>query len=663
MTSAAQHTPTPTTPDPSDDHEDLSLPELKTARYFHFEEQVAKASWATMARRMPSLIRHAIVLAWQSSPRDVLATTLFNIGVGAATAWALVATTNVLDQLFSAVPTPDRVMAALPALVWLAAALVARGACSALAGRAQARLEPQVVVTAEERFMGDATHVELAAFDDSDFHDHLFRCYLRGCDEGGALVRHATDVLTGLVSVVAAAGVLTALHPVLVLLLLLTMVPQWWGSAAASRLRYRTMLAITEGRRRKHLVEKLMISRDTAAEVRAYTMADRLTTAFSKLARHELAVHMRLATRMVAIRLAGETASGVVMGLVFVVLGWLLVQEIVPIATAGAAVVAIQVARGSLSQALSSVTQVYESGLYFSDYLNFRQEARTHLPGRDLAPAPTGFDQISVDSVTFTYPQSADEDREDTERPAALQGVSVTLRRGQTVALVGENGSGKTTLAKLLSGLYTPQQGQVCWDGVNLAGVDGDSLRSRIAVIAQDHTHWPLTARSNVVMSSIQDPDRLERAAQAAGADTVIANMTDGWDTLLDKQFAHGYEPSGGQWQRLAAARGFYRGDDGTEVPLLIADEPTAALDARAEHTFFSSLHAHASRTGAGVVLITHRLASVRMADLIIVLDQGRVVGQGSHEELMAMGDQTPYRELWNLQANAYRPSDLTDTP
>ena len=125
-----------------------------------------------------------MVLAWQSSPRDVIATAAFNVGVGAATAWALVATTTVLDGLFSAVPTPDRVMAALPALVWLAVALVARGACSALAGRAQARLEPQVVVTAEERFMADATHVELASFDDSNFHDHLFRCYMRGCDEG-----------------------------------------------------------------------------------------------------------------------------------------------------------------------------------------------------------------------------------------------------------------------------------------------------------------------------------------------------------------------------------------------------------------------------------------------------------------------------------------------
>jgi ATP-binding cassette subfamily B protein/ATP-binding cassette subfamily C protein len=656
---ASQDAPPAEHTDPTDDSEDLSLPELKTPRYFHFEGQIADASWATMARRMPSLVRDAVVLAWQSSPRDVVATAAFNIGVGAATAWALVATTTVLDQLFSAAPTPDRVMAALPALVWLAVALVARGACSALAGRAQARLEPQVVVTAEERFMADATHVELAAFDDSDFHDHLFRCYLRGCDEGGALVRHVTDVLTGLVGVVAAAGVLGVLHPVLVPLLLLAMVPQWWGSASASRLRYRTMLAITEGRRRKHLVEQLMISRNTAAEVRAYTMADRLVSAFSKIARHELAVHMRLATRMVAIRLAGDAFSGVVMGLVFVVLGWLLVQEVVPIATAGAAVVAIQVARGALSNALYSVTQVYESGLYFSDYLTFREEARTRLPTPSQPQAPTGFDEISVEDVTFTYPQNKGAD-DGEKRPAALEGVSVTLRRGQTVALVGENGSGKTTLAKLLSGLYIPQQGRVCWDGVDLAAVDSDSLRSRIAVIAQDHTHWPLTARSNVVMSSLHGSDRLERAAEAAGADTVIADMPAGWDTLLDKQFAHGYEPSGGQWQRLAAARGFYRGY-GEHTPLLIADEPTAALDARAEHRFFESVHSHAAQTGAAVVLITHRLASVRMADHIIVLDKGRMVGQGTHEELMEMKDQTPYRELWDLQASAYRQGTAAD--
>ncbi|GAA1096686.1 ABC transporter ATP-binding protein [Nocardiopsis metallicus] len=639
----------PQTPDdtaaPATPDHGLDLPELAPPKWNRHGAAVAGASWFRIARRMPALVVQAAVLAWQSGRRDVVTTLLFNLGSGAATAWALIATTSVLTELFAEVPTPDRVWAALPSLALLALALVLRGCCGALAGRAQARLVPKVVLAAERRLLRDATSVELRAFDDSDFHDHLYRSHTRGCDEAGALVRQATDLLTAMVGIVAAAGVLTALHPALVPLLLLAMVPQWWGAAASARMRYRMILAFTEGSRRKYMLEQLMTARESAAEVRSFTMERRLLAEFDRVARRELDIHLGLATRQSAVRLAGDTASGLVTAGVFAVLAVLLVQGVVPIAVAGAAVVAVRVAQGALSNALYSVTRLYESGLYFSDFVAFQNEARTRLPRPGLVPAPAGFEEINLRNVTFGYPSS--------EAPA-LKDVNLTLRRGRTVALVGENGSGKSTLAKLLSGLYTPQQGSVRWDGTDLAGVDGVSLRERISVIAQDHTHWPLTARGNTVMSSAECPDRFARASTAARADAVVSGFRDGWDTLLDKRFAHGVEPSGGQWQRLAAARSFYRGDDGAEVPLLIADEPTAAMDARAEHGFFTSVHAHARRTGATVVLITHRLASVRMADHIVVLDKGRVVAQGSHAELMS--ENGLYRELWELQASAYRP-------
>ncbi|MFD6949058.1 ABC transporter family protein [Nocardiopsis sp. TSRI0078] len=645
--------PAPDTADDTDE-EGLSLPELATPMWRHFGDQAAEATWARIGRRMPALAAQAAALAWRSSPRDVVAAAALNAGVGAATAWALVATTGVLGELFAAVPTPDRVLAALPSLVLLATALVLRGACSAAAGRAQARLEPQVVLTAEKQLLRHCTAVELRAFDDSGFHDHLFRCYVRGSDEAGALVRHTADVLTGAVGLVAAAGVLGVLHPVLLPLLLLAVVPQWWGSAAAARMRYRMLLAFTEGRRRKLLLEHIMIDRKSAAEVRSFTMERRLLAEFDRVAHREMDIQLSLATRQSLIRLAGDTAGGLVTAAVFAALGLLLVDGTVEIAVAGAAVVAIRVAQGALGNALSSLTLVYESGLYFSDFVAFDEEARRRLPRTEPAPAPEGFEEIRVENVTFSYPG-----REDGQAPA-LDGVSLTIRRGRTVALVGENGSGKTTLSKLLSGLYGPSGGRVLWDDTDLAGVDGTGLRRRIAVIAQDHTHWPLTARRNVVMSSPDgDPGRLERAARASRADTVVEELDHGWETLLDKRFADGAEPSGGQWQRLAAARGFYRGDDGEETPLLIADEPTAALDARAEHAFFASLHAHAGRTGAAVVLITHRLASVRMADHIVVLRGGRVVEQGGHADLLAADGL--YRELWDLQAGAYRFSDASE--
>ncbi|NJP98964.1 ATP-binding cassette domain-containing protein, partial [Nonomuraea sp. FMUSA5-5] len=229
--------------------------------------------------------------------------------------------------------------------------------------------------------------------------------------------------------------------------------------------------------------------------------------------------------------------------------------------------------------------------------------------------------RVTATEVTFTYPGAA---------APALREVSIEIKQGEVIAFVGENGSGKTTLAKILAGLYEPDTGTVHWDDTDLRQVSPDALRLRTAVIAQDHTRWPLTARYNITMGTDKGEPALHGAAAVAGADEVITALPHGYRTLLDRRFKDGCELSGGQWQRIAVARGFHR-----DAGLLICDEPTAALDARAEHALFERIRHHAD--GRTVLLITHRLASVRYADRIYVLDHGRITEQGDHDTLMAL--------------------------
>jgi ATP-binding cassette subfamily B protein/ATP-binding cassette subfamily C protein len=358
---------------------------------------------------------------------------------------------------------------------------------------------------------------------------------------------------------------------------------------------------------------------------------------YDAVAKAEQDVMLRLAKRQTIAKLVGEALGGVGSALVYVALGVLLALAAIPLAVAGTAVLAIRSGQTSLANLMYATNRLYEDGLYFTDFLEFCADAERRLPDRQRAAAPDGFEQISAKDVTFTYPGA--------ETPA-LRGVSVEIKQGEVIAFVGENGSGKTTLAKILSGLYEPDAGSVLWDDTDLREVSPEELRERTAVIAQDHTRWPLTARYNITMGTGKGEEALHAAAAVAGADEVIAELPHGYRTLLDRRFKDGLELSGGQWQRIAVARGFHR-----DACLLICDEPTAALDARAEHALFERIRSHSD--GRTVLLITHRLASVRYADRIYVLDHGEVTEQGDHETLMTLNGL--YAELYTLQASAYR--------
>jgi ATP-binding cassette subfamily B protein len=254
------------------------------------------------------------------------------------------------------------------------------------------------------------------------------------------------------------------------------------------------------------------------------------------------------------------------------------------------------------------------------------------------AEAPTGFSTVEVDRVSFTYPGS---------RRPALNDVSIRIDAGEIIALVGENGSGKTTLAKLLAVLYEADSGSIRWDGADIRGFDRAGLRRAIAIIFQDFIRYELTARENISAGrgGAGDDAAIAAAAHQAGADRFLEELPLGYDTILSKQFKGGRDLSLGQWQRVALARAFYR-----DAPFVILDEPSSALDPRAEHDLFARIRTLLA--GRTVLFISHRFSTVRSADRIYVMGNGRIVEQGTHDELMAHGGS--YAELFTLQAAAY---------
>jgi ATP-binding cassette subfamily B protein len=361
---------------------------------------------------------------------------------------------------------------------------------------------------------------------------------------------------------------------------------------------------------------------------------------------------VRLERDRAVVQLVGRTVSGVGTGLAYGVLALLLYAGGMPLALAGAAALAMRTAGQSVANTIYQINHLYEASFYLDLYRSSLDETRRRSRPPAAGRLPGDPAAITLTGVSFRYPG---------QEELAVHDVSCTLRRGEVIALVGENGSGKSTLAKLITGLYLAESGTVSWDGVDVATVDQRELHERVAVVFQDPLRWPMHAENNVRIGRLDRPDpggaRLADAAARSGADAVVAELPDGWRTVLSREFQGGRDLSGGQWQRFSVARGLYR-----DAPVVIADEPTAALDARAEHAVFAALRGLAGTRGDRItVLVTHRLANVKHADQILVLEQGRLIEHGTHEQLMVRGG--TYHELFTLQASAYTDGgDARDT-
>ncbi|MGA5320683.1 ABC transporter ATP-binding protein [Streptomyces seoulensis] len=597
-------------------------------------------SLRSMVRRLPGMLASSLELARQADPGAARTVLAAEVGRGLAQAVSLLAVNSALGSLLTGPDIEQRLRAAVPALAVMAATMLVAALLRAASTYATGRLEPKVERVATELYLERAANVELAAIEDHAFHKLLDTAQY-GARSARHMISYGARVINALISLLAAAGVLTVLHPALLPLLVTMTLPSAWSALTNARRRYESFHTWVQHVRAGQLIGSLLTEPGAAPEIRVHGVGPFLLRhyrAMSETAEAEQARLSRLAART---GLAAAAWTGLATLATYATLGALLLAGAMALSVAGTAVIAIRTGSASLDTLVLEINQLHEEALFVGDLKRLYVEAAERaipVGGEELPKEPK---EIRFEDVTFSYPGEA-------ARPA-LDGVSLSLPMGHIIALVGENGSGKTTLVKLLAGLYAPDRGRVLWDGVDAARADRRLLAERVAMVAQDFKRWPFTARVNVAVGRSSVPlteERLASAVAEAGAEEVVAGLPRGLDTLLARNFTGGHELSGGQWQRLGIARAAYRRGD-----ILIVDEPTAALDARAELAVFEKIRALAG-SGQTVVLITHRLASVRHADLVHVLERGRLVESGSPDELLARGG--VYAELYALQAGQF---------
>ncbi|MEU1817821.1 ABC transporter ATP-binding protein [Streptomyces roseifaciens] len=640
---------------PDSEHLLFGGPLLYDNGWTQHEAAYFEMSLGAMALRLPRLVRSTVRLARQADRRSLAVVGAAELIRGVGQAVGLVAVNGVLTAVLASGTIAQRLLAAVPAMVVVTLA----GTVSALAASASTsgtgRLEPKVERVATEQYLERVVRVELAAIEDADFH-RLLDSAQYGAAAARRMIGYCTGVIGSLVSFAAAAGVLTVLHPVLLPLLVLMTVPRSWAALRNSRTRYASYLRWVQHSRAGRLLSQTLMRTGPAPEIRVHGVGPFLVDHFRSMSQDSEAEQSRLADSAARVRLVASALTGAATALTYLALIGLLAAGAMDLSVAGTAVLATRTGGQSLSTLVLQVNNLYEEACYVQDLERLcREAAERAIPDGGL-PVPERPALIRFENVTFRYPADGSEGSEGTEgsrspeRPA-LRNVSLDIPAGRIVALVGVNGSGKTTVAKLVAGLYRPDTGSVLWDGVDAGALDRAQLFSRIAMVGQDFHRWPFTCRMNVAIGRTDRPldqRALEEAAVHAGADKVVAELPKGWDTLLSKGYKGGHQISGGQWQRLGIARARYR-----DARILIVDEPTSALDARAELEVFEQIRRLADG-GQTVVLITHRLASVRHADVIHVLEQGELRESGTFEELLSEPGGV-FRSLYELQRGQFQ--------
>ncbi|WP_413100139.1 ABC transporter ATP-binding protein [Streptomyces sp. Inha503] len=613
--------------------------------FVHHQGALTRMGFGKMAAALPRMVGMVLRTGWEADRRALAGVVVAQAGEGVMAAWGLLAVNDILTRLFAAGPTADRLREALPSLMVLAAVSVGAALLAAWSTGMSGRLEPQVERAISARYYRAVTRVEVEATERPEI-QRVLEAGKFGTDSARNMLRLSVGVGNVLISLVAAAIVLASLHWALLPMLLAIALPRGWGAVRSARREYTSRLNWVDHRRAVASLLAYLTRPHAAGEIRAHAAGVKLLRGYEEMSRQMEAEQRRLARAQAHTDLVAGGFSGLASLGCYGVLWWLLTSGGLPLAVGGTAVVAIRNSTARLTSLVQQVNRLYEEMLFLTDTQNATELAAKHAIPQTGAPLPSPVQAIHVEDVSFTYPGASS---------PSLKGVSLSVRRGEVTALVGANGSGKTTMTRILAGLLLPTSGNVWWEGasgerVEIREADRAEVFAAVGLLAQDFPRWEMTAATNVAIGAgdrPRDMDRVKEAAKAADVHALIEGLPHQWDSIVFKGYERGVQLSGGQWQKLGTARSRYR-----SAPFFLVDEPTSALDPHAEIAAFERLWSLAE-DGNAVVLVTHRLAATAKADRIYVLDQGLIVEEGTHDQLMARGEGL-YREMFQAQAAQY---------
>lgn len=521
-------------------------------------------------------------------------------------------------------------------------ALFAAGSLFSLARRlAEQVLEQRAGHRITESIIEKALDLPLPYFEDSTFYDRMQKARREAEYRALAIINGLFSLCQNAVTLISFAFVLVAMTPWVALALFTATIPAFAVQARYSKMKFRMQSWHAPESRMITYLEQVLTLDTTVKEIKLFRLGRELLARFNSLFEKIFSEDMALARRRLRISYAWNLLSTVSFYACYAWILYLTVSRRITLGDMTLYLAAVRQSQGSFQGLMDNVSRLYENGLFMENLFTFL--AIDAGPEAVQAPAALHTRKaagLSIQNVSFQYPGASH---------LAVDAVSLSIAPGEKIALVGDNGSGKTTLIKLIAGLYVPDAGSIEFDGQNIAHLDPAVLHGQIGVIFQDYVRYQMSFAENVGFGSVEhlkDEKRILHAVEQAGAEDVLADLPQGLASILGSQFKGGRELSGGQWQKVALSRAFMR-----NAKLLILDEPTSALDAEREFEIFQRFQELAE--GKTAILISHRFSTVRMADRIGVMEKGRLIELGSHDELLRLGGR--YARLFEIQAQGYR--------